>query len=99
MSLFSTTLNSPIGNIEITGDESSIYSVLFKDTPDYPEAPTNPVLDDCKKQLREYFDGKIRKFYLPLKQEGTVFQQDVWTELCNIPFGRCLYRYSKENQQ
>ena len=38
----------------------------------------------------EYFDGKIRKFYLPLKQEGPVFQQDVWTELCNIPFGRTV---------
>jgi AraC family transcriptional regulator of adaptative response/methylated-DNA-[protein]-cysteine methyltransferase len=39
------------------------------------------------KQLKEYFEGKRREFTLPLVTPGTDFQQDVWKELMNIPYG------------
>lgn len=45
---------------------------------------------EAKKQLEEYFSGKRKIFDLPLKQEGTGFQQKVWNELCNIPFGETI---------
>lgn len=38
-------------------------------------------------QLREYFDGSRRNFSLPVKMRGTLFQQSVWTELRQIPYG------------
>ncbi|MCF0060969.1 methylated-DNA--[protein]-cysteine S-methyltransferase [Dyadobacter chenwenxiniae] len=38
-------------------------------------------------QLNEYFEGKRKVFTVPLFMPGTEFQQQVWQELQNIPFG------------
>jgi len=46
-----------------------------------------PLFADASQQLCEYFAGERRKFDLPLKQEGTPFQQCVWQALERIPFG------------
>lgn len=39
-------------------------------------------------QLTEYFDGKRKTFDFPYRLIGTEFQQQVWKELCNIPYGQ-----------
>jgi len=39
------------------------------------------------RQLKEYFAGTRRVFNLPLRMQGTAFQQRVWRELTKIPFG------------
>jgi methylated-DNA-[protein]-cysteine S-methyltransferase len=39
------------------------------------------------KQLNEYFAGNRQNFQLPLKCNGTVFQNRVWSELQKIPYG------------
>ena len=38
--------------------------------------------------MEEYFDGKRTDFELPIQQEGTSFQQRVWEELQQIPYGK-----------
>lgn len=38
-------------------------------------------------QLDEYFQGKRSQFDLPLGYKGTAFQESVWRELQNIPYG------------
>jgi AraC family transcriptional regulator, regulatory protein of adaptative response / methylated-DNA-[protein]-cysteine methyltransferase len=38
-------------------------------------------------QLKEYFEGSRKEFSLPLVTPGTDFQQAVWKELMNIPYG------------
>jgi methylated-DNA-[protein]-cysteine S-methyltransferase len=44
-------------------------------------------------QLAEYFDGKRKKFELPLALQGTDFQVLAWKALQTIPFGKtCSYR-------
>jgi AraC family transcriptional regulator of adaptative response/methylated-DNA-[protein]-cysteine methyltransferase len=40
-----------------------------------------------KQQLDEYFEGKRKEFTVPLFTQGTEFQQSVWKELQNIPYG------------
>lgn len=52
---------------------------------------TTPVLEAAQAQLLEYFMGKRKNFEVPLWPRGTDFQQQVWTELCRIPYGetRC----------
>ncbi len=51
-----------------------------------------------KKQLKEYFRGKRKKFTLPLVIPGTDFQQIVWKELQNIPYGATIsYLEQAEN--
>jgi methylated-DNA-[protein]-cysteine S-methyltransferase len=39
-------------------------------------------------QLAEYFEGIRSQFDLKLNPKGTDFQQKVWKELLNIPFGK-----------
>jgi AraC family transcriptional regulator, regulatory protein of adaptative response / methylated-DNA-[protein]-cysteine methyltransferase len=40
-----------------------------------------------RKQLAEYFEGSLKVFTVPLVTPGTLFQQAVWKELMNIPYG------------
>lgn len=47
----------------------------------------NIYLIDLCNQLKEYFDGGRKEFNIPLVTPGTKFQQKVWKELLNIPFG------------
>ena len=42
------------------------------------------------KQLEEYFQRKRTVFDLPLKPQGTPFQQSVWSTLCSIPYGATI---------
>lgn len=43
--------------------------------------------DDVRVQLDEYFAGDRREFDLPCSGVGTVFQQQVWAALVEIPYG------------
>ncbi len=45
------------------------------------------VLKVAKSQFEEYFAGKREYFNIPVKPEGTEFQQKVWGELKKIPYG------------
>lgn len=45
------------------------------------------MLAEVGRQLREYGQGKRRRFDLKLAPRGTPFQLEVWRELVRIPFG------------
>ncbi|MBU8877594.1 methylated-DNA--[protein]-cysteine S-methyltransferase [Bacillus sp. FJAT-29790] len=45
------------------------------------------LLKEGVKQIIEYFNGTRRQFNLPIEPRGTSFQEAVWKELCDIPFG------------
>ena len=94
-----TYLKSPIGQIKITGDETSVNSILFvfNDT-EMEEENINSVLAQCKKELSEYFTGKRKDFDVPISQAGTEFQQRVWNELTKIPYGKTVsYNFIAES--
>lgn len=48
------------------------------------------MLINCVEQLIQYFQGALRQFDIPLNQPGTPFQQEVWSELMRIPFGKTI---------
>jgi methylated-DNA-[protein]-cysteine S-methyltransferase len=48
------------------------------------------VFEQCTTQLNEYFSGKRQNFELPTRQDGTIFQQKVWAELMQIPYGKTI---------
>lgn len=50
------------------------------------------------KQVNEYFSGKRKVFDLPLKQEGTKFQQTIWDQLIKIPYGETVSYYDIAKQ-
>ncbi len=39
-------------------------------------------------QLKDYLDGKLRRFNCKLNLEGTPFQKKVWSALTKIPYGQ-----------
>lgn len=47
---------------------------------------TSPVLEETKRQLKEYFDGQRHTFSIPLHLVGTAFQKQVWRALLGIPY-------------
>jgi methylated-DNA-[protein]-cysteine S-methyltransferase len=56
-------------------------------TAGWVEDATAQPLAATRRQLSEYFAGSRRTFELPLRLEGTAFQQRVWRELTEIPYG------------
>ena len=65
------------------------------------EQNTTPLLQLAEEQLKEYFTGHRQSFNLPLTLCGSDFQQRVWKQLLNIPYGStCSYGYiAKQLQQ
>lgn len=52
-----------------------------------------PFIHETYQQLSEYFQGKRKKFTIPLNPHGTRFQKKVWKELLKIPYGTtCTYQ-------
>lgn len=81
---------SPIGFLRISGNEKWVQGVEFCEQPG-PEADGAPEsLKKACQQLDEYFQGKRRKFEVPLMLRGTAFQKRVWAALRKVPFGRTL---------
>jgi methylated-DNA-[protein]-cysteine S-methyltransferase len=84
-------LQSPVGIIEIEENEGYISSVrIVSSIPEdlAEKQKTNKVVDLAIMQLNEYFAGKRKDFDLPLKQEGTPFQEKAWDYLSTIPYGQ-----------
>jgi len=80
--------NSPIGTIQIVGNENGIISVLFTDNSLKTSSHIPDCLQDCVLQLEEYFNKVRTNFNLKLQLIGTDFQKSVWEELQSIPFGK-----------
>jgi methylated-DNA-[protein]-cysteine S-methyltransferase len=89
--LYCTYYKSPIGLIKITGTEHYIDSISFVDDEEMKEACTsNILLNGCVEELIEYFNGVRKSFDIPVHQQGTAFQEKVWSELLNIRCGRTI---------
>lgn len=85
-------IKTPLGYIEISGAINGISKIQILTDP----AEITTVLPDELKsavaQLQDYFNGKRTKFSFKMNPVGTEFQQRVWQELLNIPFGKtCSY--------
>jgi len=82
-----TYYHSPLGWIEIQASSEAVTSLIFCDERKSDACNDSPVLADCVRQLDEYFSGRRTGFDVPVQQQGTEFQQNVWNVLTDIPFG------------
>jgi len=78
------SFHSPLGPLTLAEDEGFIVALDWGWAEGGEETP---LLARAKDQLDLYFEGKLTAFDLPLKPQGTPFQQAVWDQLAAIPWG------------
>lgn len=92
MELQTAYYSSPIGTLEIKGNEDGLVSLEFLDEEVEPTAKVHESIKEVTYQLDEYFNGIRKEFGLKLNPAGTEFQKKVWKELVEVPFGKtCSY--------
>ena len=82
-------IKTPLRIAHITGDENGITEISISDegiaSDEIPQ-----VLQEAVSQLKDYFDKKRTSFDFKINPKGTEFQQRVWQELLNIPYGKTV---------
>ncbi|CAM3692343.1 Methylated-DNA--protein-cysteine methyltransferase [Bordetella sputigena] len=88
------TVKTPIGALKLVARDGCLAAILWEN--DRPgrvrlgklrEDDADPTLNEVERQLAEYFDGKRRRFDIPMEFAGTDFQKKVWKALLEIPYG------------
>jgi methylated-DNA-[protein]-cysteine S-methyltransferase len=84
--------HSPLGMMLLQAEGEQLTVAGFQDEAAVTatEATASPVLQKTIVQLDEYFAGTRQQFDLPLHPAGTAFQQKVWQQLIQIPFGETI---------
>ena len=89
---------SPLGNLILAEEEDAIVYCQWEDTIDErmiakwteDREQNSVLLTEVCRQLTEYFTQKRKTFNLPIRLNGTPFQQIVWKGLQKIPYGETL---------
>jgi methylated-DNA-[protein]-cysteine S-methyltransferase len=97
MTILFTTFESPVGLLLLMSDGQSLIG-LHTDSDKYrPNISTDWIEDgaaapfsEVKEQLRDYFEGRLTEFDLPLAPQGSEFQLRVWQKLRGIPYGETI---------
>lgn len=86
-------LRSFVGPLIIAADAAAIRSLRFvsgavsADKAAGRREDVSPILLEALRQVEEYLSGVRRVFELPVRLDGTPFQQAVWREIGTIPYG------------
>jgi methylated-DNA-[protein]-cysteine S-methyltransferase len=89
-------LKSPVGHLLLVADETHLLGIYFSGekhapaTRDWKCNPDHAVLKQTARELDEYFNGTRTTFSVPLRYEGTKFQQAIWRQISQISFGKTI---------
>lgn len=78
---------TPLGWAEISSDNEAITRLRIVEEAGVSHDSPPECLVECMMQLDEYFMGLRKSFTVPVKAEGTPFQERVWKALQGIPYG------------
>lgn len=85
---------SPVGVLTLIASDEAVRAVLWpNERPgrvtirERVEAGSNPIVDQARRELDEYFSGERTRFEVPVDIVGTDFQRAVWTALTTITYG------------
>lgn len=100
--LTATIIDTPIGELLAVGNDKSIYLLqVLKEEFSYAQLKRitdktrshviegrSKAIDLLERELKDYFNGTLDVFTTPIEMHGTDFQNQVWKQLRNIPFGK-----------
>jgi methylated-DNA-[protein]-cysteine S-methyltransferase len=84
-----TAVQSAVGTFAVAGTDTHVTEILLPGEVlnVVPSSDVTSPVAAAAAQLTEYFNGQRTAFDLPLRSEGTPFQEAVWATLVAIPFG------------
>lgn len=94
MKTYFSRMDSPIGELLLVGDGTSLTQLLMLNQKYYGSRTQedwqrdDAIFRAAREQLEAYFAGELRVFDLPLAPAGTAFQCKVWLALRDIPYGQ-----------
>lgn len=83
-------IETPVGPWLAVLDGAGRLCRFSSDVRDRPPPDDHPVLVETERQVTDFFARRRTGFDLPLAPEGTEFQQTVWAQLLQIPYGRTI---------
>ena len=92
----SQTIKSPLGPIRIDACANFVRGIWFVGQKWEPSLGSdlsmhsNPIIEQTKLQLDQYFESARTIFDLPLGPQGTEFQESVWGEISLITYGQSI---------
>ena len=84
--IFSKNIQTPVGIMLLSEENGALVGVSLGKIAG-AESPATPLLLSAQQQIEAYFAGVRRQFDLPVRLQGTDFQQAVWQALMQIPYG------------
>lgn len=95
--IYLNRIESPVGPLTAACAENVVCGLWFENARFFlyglPEAVTekeHPLHSELSRWLEAYFSGKRPEISFPINLFGTDFQQLVWNELGNIPYGQTI---------
>lgn len=78
-----------IGKIGLAEEYGFLTNLCFMNVKQPLDAKVREteLLKEAFLQIHEYLKGERKEFDIPLNPQGSKFQQTVWSELLNIPYG------------
>ena len=97
MAICYTHYESPLGTLTLYATDYALVgltfptqSITFSDPILQVESTTSPILTQAVQWLDQYFNGQIPTIAIPLAPQGSTFQEKVWSQLLQIPYGTSL---------
>lgn len=93
-------MNSPVGKLTLITSSEGLHAILWENEREnithekiissLQRSKNEKTIIQTKKQLAQYFQGKRKKFDLPLVIKGTDFQIQAWQQLLKIPYAKTI---------
>jgi methylated-DNA-[protein]-cysteine S-methyltransferase len=92
-----TTWTSPLGPMLLAASPDGLTGAWFDGQRHFAGRDAawtidanRPILREAVRELRAYFDGRLRAFDLPLDPQGTPFQRSIWHAIARVPYGSTI---------
>ncbi|NLM09962.1 MAG: DNA-deoxyinosine glycosylase [Clostridiaceae bacterium] len=91
---YKSVARTNLGMVTIFSDDDCVTDILLPGSePQYENFavfPGNNVAEHARKQVEDYFKGRIRVFDIPFEVQGTPFEIKVYNALLKVPYGSTI---------